>query len=95
MIDAKNLERRKKMETIVWIFYNVVPWLWLVTTIIFLIIAIIQARTRDSDDPYYGAWDFVVMETGVASVIVNIVGVLIATLVVFLIGKTSKIKVKK
>lgn len=78
------------MGTIVWIFHNVMPWLGVMFTLlvlIYFVLEIIKALTRDKRKSYSGVWDFVTVETGGASMVVNFVGVLIAAAVGFLIQK--------
>ena len=75
------------METIVWIFYNVIPWIWLVTTVIYLIIS---ALIASSEEKYNDAWDFM-LETAGISAIVNIIGFLIVFAVALLTDLTKNI----
>ena len=86
----KNKERRKKMGTIIWIFHYVVPWFWLVTTIIFFIVAIFKVCARYNGDSYDGAFDFVIMETDGTVLLPGFIGILIAAVAVFLIQKRKK-----
>jgi|GEM_PF-6671000 len=76
-------------ETIVWTFYNVIPWFWLVTTVIYFILVIVYVFIRNEE--YDGAWDFTLLETGFFSVIVGLIGLLITFVVAFLIEKTVKL----
>jgi len=75
------------METIVWIFYNVIPWIWLVTTVIYLIIS---ALIASGEEEYNDAWDFM-LETAGISAIVNIIGFLIVFAVALLTDLTKNI----
>ncbi len=68
-------------ETIVWIFYNVIPWIWLVTTVIYLIISAFIASSEE--EKYNDAWDFM-LETAGISAVVNIIGFLIVFAVALL-----------
>jgi len=79
-------------EAIVWIFYNLVPWLWLVTTLIYLIaLALIAFSEKDE---YKDAWDFM-SEIAVVSVVVNIIGFLIVFAVALLTEKIVRAKAEK
>ena len=77
------------MGTIIWIFFGM-GILFTVLTVFYFIVVIILACLRDGF--YYGAWDFATMETGGASMIVGIIGILIVATAAFLIEKIFKIE---
>jgi len=59
----------------------VIPWIWLVTTVIYLIISAFIASSEE--EKYNDAWDFM-LETAGISAVVNIIGFLIVFAVALL-----------
>jgi hypothetical protein len=70
------------------------PWVGVMFTflvLIYFILEIIEALTRDEGEFYSGIWDFVTVETGGSSMVVNFVGILIVAGVGFLVEKIMRV----